>query len=362
MKRVLILTTGFGEGHNAAARALAAGLNDLGAQAEVRDLFLESYGRTQEVSQRLYIECINRAAWLWLIVYRLLDWLPLMRFVVGPLLGKMQRLLASVLAEMQPHAVVSVYPAYGYVIERLYPHGGAPFASHTLVTDSITINSIWHRCTSDTWLVPNEDTAAVMRAARVSSEKIRVTGFPVPLRFADERPTRLAPGGTEPLRILYMANQAKADAPAIIRRLLTLDAVKLIVTVGRDAALGRQIQRIAREAGREVEIHGWTKRMPELLMSSHIFIGKAGGAATQESLAARTPMLITKVVPGQEEGNAQLVVNGGCGAVCQTSSAIVAQIEDLLADNCALWHQWHAAITKMSRPNAARDNARFILQ
>ena len=73
-------------------------------------------------------------------------------------------------------------------------------------------------------------------------------------------------------------------------------------------------------------------------------------------------MLITKVVPGQEEGNAQLVVNGGSGAVCQTSSAIVAQIEDLLADNCALWHQWHAAITKMSRPNAARDNARFILQ
>ena len=362
MKRVLILTTGFGEGHNAAARALAAGLNDLGAQAEVRDLFLESYGRTQEVSQRLYIECINRAAWLWLIVYRLLDWLPLMRFIVAPMLGKLQRRLASVLAEMQPHTVVSVYPAYGYVINRLYPRGGASFASHTLVTDSISINSIWHRCTSDSWLVPNEETAAIMRAAHVPSEKIHVTGFPVPLRFADERPVRLAPGDAEPLRVLYMANQAKDDAPAIVRRLLTLEAVRLIVTVGRDAALGRQIQRIAREAGREVEIHGWTKRMPELLMSSHIFIGKAGGAATQESLAARTPMLITKVVPGQEEGNAQLVVNGGCGAVCQTSSAIVAQIEDLLADNCALWHQWHAAITKMSRPNSACDNARFILQ
>ncbi len=362
MKRILIFTAGYGEGHNAAARALAAGLNDLGADAEVRDLFLESYGHTQEISQRIYIECINRAAWMWLIAYRLMDWLPLMRFIIGPMLGKLQRRLATVLAEKQPHAVVSVYPAYGYLLDRLYPRGSAPFARHTLVTDSITINSVWHRCGSDTWLVPNEESAAIMRAARVPAEKIRVTGFPVPLNFADARPVRISPGADEPLRVLYMANQAKADAPAIIRQLLTIDAVKLTVTVGRDGALGRKIERIAREVGRSVEIHGWTKRMPELLMSSHVIIGKAGGAATQEALAARTPMLITKVVPGQEEGNAQLIVEGGCGAVCQTPNTIVAQIETLLADNCALWHRWHAAITKLSRPNAARDNARFILQ
>ena len=285
-----------------------------------------------------------------------------MRFVIAPLLGKMQRRFASALAEKQPHAVVSVYPAYGYILDRLYPRGSAPFARHTLVTDSITINTIWHRCGSDTWLVPNEESSAVIRAARVPADKVRVTGFPVPLCFADTRPARISPGGSEPLRVLYMANQAKADAPAFTRQLLMLDAVKLTVTVGRDAALGRKIQRVAREMGRTVEIHGWTKRMPELLMANHVFIGKAGGAATQEALAARTPMIITKVVPGQEEGNAQLIVECGCGAICQTAGTILSQIEDLLADNCALWHRWHTAISRLSRPNASRDIARFILQ
>ena len=53
MKRVLILTAGYGEGHNAAARALAAALGETGAEAEVRDLFREAYGRRQRVVEQI---------------------------------------------------------------------------------------------------------------------------------------------------------------------------------------------------------------------------------------------------------------------------------------------------------------------
>ena len=63
-----------------------------------------------------------------------------------------------------------------------------PFAFHTVVTDSITINSIWHRCQSDTFLVPNDETAAVMIRAGVPKERVRVLGFPVPPRFARAEP------------------------------------------------------------------------------------------------------------------------------------------------------------------------------
>ena len=361
MKRILILTAGYGEGHNAAARSLAAGLTEAGAIAEVRDFFLEAYGDVQRTSQRLYIDCIDRAPWLWLIVYRLLDRLPLMRWLGVPSLFAMRRLFARTLEEWKPDAVVSVYPAYGYLLDRIYRGARAPFAQHTLVTDSITVNSIWHRCGSDTWLVPNEDTAAVMRAARVPTEKLHVTGFPVPLCFADARAERPAPSAGEPLRVLYMINHAKQDAPALVRSILALEGVKLTVTVGKDAALGREIEGIARELGRPLELHGWTPRMPELLMSHHVLIGKAGGAATQEALAARIPMLITKVVPGQEEGNAELIVRHGCGAVVPTRAAVIEKLAELTAADHALWHRWQAAIAQLSRPQAARDAARFVL-
>ena len=110
-----------------------------------------------------------------------------------------------------------------------------------------------------------------------------------------------------------------------------------------------------------LELHGWTNRMPEFLMNNHVLIGKAGGAATQETLAAGTPILITKIVPGQEHGNAQLIERHGCGAVVETAAAVQEQVEALLRDDCALWHRWFSAVSKLSRPQAARESARFIL-
>ena len=105
MKRVLILTAGYGEGHYAAARGLASAMKETGADAEVRDLFLETYGRRHRMTQLLYIECINRAPPLWALAYRALDRTPLMRLIV-PALGALRRRLAAVLAEKRPDAVV----------------------------------------------------------------------------------------------------------------------------------------------------------------------------------------------------------------------------------------------------------------
>jgi processive 1,2-diacylglycerol beta-glucosyltransferase len=96
-------------------------------------------------------------------------------------------------------------------------------------------------------------------------------------------------------------------------------------------------------------------------MSHHVLIGKAGGAAVQETIAARTPMLVTQVVPGQEEGNARLLVENRCGAICETPDAIAATIENLSANNAAQWRQWEANITQISRPDAAVKIAQSIL-
>jgi processive 1,2-diacylglycerol beta-glucosyltransferase len=360
MKRILVLTAGYGEGHNAAARALGAALTEAGADVQVRDLFLEAYGKKQESSRDLYLKCIEHAPLAWAFTYAILDRLPLMRFVIAPLLGRLESLLAAVLQEKQPDAVVSVYPGYGYVLDRIYPKG-TPFARHTLVTDSITINSVWYRASSDTWLVPNEDTADVLRVAKVPATKVHVTGFPVPLVFADQRPARPEPGPDSPLRVLYMINSNRQHAPAIIRGLLAIEGLHLTVTAGRDAAFAQELEQIAKELRKPLEVHGWTNRMPELLMSHHVLIGKAGGAATQEALAACTPLLITKIVPGQELGNAQLIERHRCGAVTKTPEAVIRQIKELMRDDCVLWRQWHDAIQRLSRPQAARETARFVL-
>ncbi len=359
MKRILILTAGYGEGHNAAARGLAAAVAETGAVAEVRDLFMETYGSRQRFSQRLYIECINRAAPLWAMVYRALDRTPLMKMIL-PTLGALRRKLAHVLEETQPFAVASVYPVYGWLLDRIYPDGTLPFRSHTIVTDSITVNAVWLGFRSDSWIVPNEATAEVVRAG-VPPERVHALGFPVPMKFADSKIVRKPPGNGEPLRVFYMVNHGHSVAARLTGRLLEIPGIRLTVAYGKDESVGREIAAAAKSAGREIELHGWTPRVPELLMENHILIGKAGGAATQEAIAAKTPMIITKAVPGQEEGNARLIVENGCGALCETDDAIADAVALAAENNSALWHRWHAAISVLSRPNASRDIARFIL-
>lgn len=358
MSRVLILTAGYGEGHNAAARALAEGIRALGGDAEVRDILLETYGHMQETSCRLYLQCIDRAPFLWAAVYRAMEFRPV-GWAIMRSLWLAQSRLRSVIEEMKPGAVVSVYPSFGHLLDRLYP-GPRTFAEHTLITDSISINSIWFTRKTNGYIVANDASAAIVSARRPEAS-VHALGFPVGTVFADARPARPAPGNGEPLRVLFMVNHAKNGAIPLVRRLLAIPHIQLSVTVGRDAALGRELSAAAAETRTPINILGWVKNMPELLMAHHVLIGKAGGAATQESLAAHTPMLITQIVPGQEEGNARLVVENECGTLATTPSAIAETLESLALDNFARWKHWAAQTERIGRPDSARTVARFVL-
>jgi len=354
---VLILTAAYGEGHNAAARGLRDAFSELGATPHLVDLFAEMGGRFYDRTRSAYLDVINHAPSLWSATYRLVDALPF-GAIAEPLLLKVRRRLAEILEQKRPAVVISVYPMFGYFVNRIYAGRRRPFPFYTVVTDSITINSIWYRCGSDRFFVANESTAAVMREAGVPAGKISVSGFPVSPVFARSRPPRPAPGETVP-RVLFMINAQQGVAPAIVGSLLSLPQIELTVTVGRDEALRRKIEAVA---VRPIEIHGWTDRMPELLMRNHLLIGKAGGAAVQEAIAARTPMLVTSVVPGQEEGNAKLLTEHGCGAICETPQKILTTVDSLFRDGATLWHGWERAVAKLSRPDAAGGIAREILQ
>lgn len=359
MSRVLILTAGYGEGHNAAARALAEGIRALGGEAEIRDVLLEAYGHKQETARRLYLQCIDRAPWLWAAIYRAMELRPVAWATMRSLWPAESR-LRSIIDQQKPDAVVSVYPAYGHLLDHIYPNART-FLEYTLITDSISVNSIWFTKGTSAYIVANECTAKIVRA-RQPHKKVEPLGFPVNTVFNDRKPARKPPGDGEPLRVLFMVTHAKNGIVPLVRDLLEIPHIQLTVTVGRDDALGRELAAAAAVMKRPLEVLGWVKNMPEILMSHHILIGKAGGAATQESLAAHTPMLITQIVPGQEEGNAQLVLENECGAMTPTVATLRETLQELGQDNFARWKHWAAQTEKIGRPDSARTVARTILK
>ena len=364
MKKVLILTAGFGEGHNAAARNLRDALEFVSdeVRVEVLDLFESSYGSMNTLAKRAYLNMVQYAPKLWGGVYSLLD---NSKFVENRLGGftKLKNALADILHETQPDCVVSTYPVYAHVIQELFrDYAERPFTFITVVTDAITVNSAWYSAPSDFFCVANEPTAEVMKKAGVPAGKIRALGFPVSLQFTEEpaQPLRL-PLGEEPRKILYVIGTGKKKAGKVIERLLAIPGTELTITCGRDAELKAElIERTSEFAGR-VHVLGWTNQMPKLLLTHHVVISKAGGAITQEAIAGRCPMIVNQVIPGQEEGNAQLISEYKLGAVVERNREVPELIEEAFANKAKLWQEWRKNLVKISRPDAALTLAELVL-
>ncbi len=368
MKKILILTAGYGEGHNSAARGVRDGLGRVAPDAavELRDLFAEAYGTLHKTVRKAYLVLINRWPRSWGVVYWWLDHKKdfdknFARF------SKLKDHLDRLLTSFQPDVVVSTFPPYPYLLEQILRPSRA-CKNVAVITDSITVNAIWYRSRADYFLVPNEQSAAVVRAGGIAQEKIRTFGFPVSPQFADLVQDRQPPSQDD-RRVLYVISSGTAKAPELVRKLLDLN-VELTVTVGRDDKLRRAIEMAIgnrKSASRtdssygEIDIIGWTNELPRMLCRSHLLISKAGGATVQETIAARCPMIINHVVSGQEEGNARLIVETNSGAIALSNDEVVAQVQRAFANEAQQWCEWSDNISKLSQPRASLDIAKFLL-
>jgi UDP-N-acetylglucosamine:LPS N-acetylglucosamine transferase len=120
VKKILILTAGFGDGHNAAARSLrdAIELCDEDARAEVVDLFADSYGAFNTFARKSYLGIVQYAPRLWGGIYSMLEH-PFVEKQLGGF-TRLQNTLEKILAETQPDCVVSTYPVYAHVIKKIF--------------------------------------------------------------------------------------------------------------------------------------------------------------------------------------------------------------------------------------------------
>ena len=367
--RVLVLTAGYGEGHNAAARALVAACDAAAGPgtALMVDVFAVAAPRFSRISRRAYIDLINAVPRLWSAVYAWADRSTILPRMLG-LLRHERQILAELIAREQPTVICSTYPVYAFLLEKIARARGLATPQFNIVTDSISINSLWWRAPCTGWFVPNEDSADVMRRGGVDPARVHVSGFPVAPFFSahasEFSPPDLAggePGRAAAPRVLYIINSGTRGAAETARRLLAESEWEVTCAVGRDEKLRQQLAPLAANRARPAEILGWTDQIPRLLMTHHVVVSKAGGATTQEAIAACCPMIVNQIVPGQEEGNYELLRRHGAGALAETPDAVIAELRRVFADGGRGWRAWREALAPLTRPDAARDIAAQIL-
>src|SRR5436189_6212215 len=127
-RRVLILSADVGEGHAAAARALARQIEEAPQHAQVTVIDgLAAMGRVlRPVVEDGYRIQLRLVPWSYTIVYWLLNYIVPVRMLARWLLCRFgARPLARRIAEHDPDVVVSTYPAVTVVLARLRRRGEA---------------------------------------------------------------------------------------------------------------------------------------------------------------------------------------------------------------------------------------------
>ncbi len=354
--KVLILSASFGDGHNSAARNLAHALTGK-AQVLMADPCHLGNPRINHLLCRVYREITTYTPRIWAWVYRSTDQqdfnAPL------PFIAKTEDAVARLLQEFQPDIIVNTYPLYPYMVERQF-NATPRVTVITVITDSIEINAAWSRSPTDHFLVTDHHTRESLLTQKIPAEKIHITGFPVSPRL-ESLPKITATAPTSPFRILFFPTARSPHLEKMIRAILAHDT-EVTVVLGRNIRrLYKKTHALKKEFPGRITIKGWTNQVPELLSSHHLVIGKAGGATVHESIAAQCPMLVHHIVPGQEEGNIELLERFQSGSLATTPALIQASLGDLLADNAALWRDQKSRLASHAKPAAAREAAAFIL-
>jgi len=362
--RLLIITAAFGEGHNSAARNLALAANAAGAITKVADPCQAATPVATGVVSRAYRFVTTHMPRTWARIYQMTDRCDFSKPRL-PLMRKPENSLALMIHNFRPDAVVSTYPLYPYFLERILHQAdfaGKKLPVFTVVTDSIEINASWLRAPTDYWLVSDPETRSIMVNAGLPATRIIDSGFPVNPIFEKLRSIP-ATDPCEPFRILYFATAKRPFIRRHGRALLEASPrVKLTIVMGRNTRLlNTKARELRAEYPGRVRLIGWTRKVPELMNRHHLIVGKAGGATVHEALAARCPMLIHHLVPGQEEGNLALLRHLSGGNLADTAETLQQRVQALLADDAWEWRQMKNALINHNRIAGGRTAAEFIL-
>lgn len=361
---ILVLTAGFGDGHNTAAFSTAQAVRHLcpGEEVEVCDLFSEAMPAVSSVTKSLYQQAITHLPAAWRLVYRMLERMK-MDPQQSPWLLPLLRGLRERLNHQQPRLIISTYPIYAALLEALAGQGTRVPPLVTIITDSISVHPIWTLQPSQLWCVADMETRDVVEKMGVPTEKIRVTGFPVSLQFTEPLPPQAPQRGKG--RILYLPSTPARHVEATLHALKPLleNGTHLTLPVGKHSSRLYHALRRFTDAWptAPLEILGWTDRIPELLRTHDVVICKAGGAILHEVLAARIPAVIDYVVPGQEEGNAEMLLCRDSALRSHTPRQTADAVASILAQGCQRGQQMSANMTPISVPDAALLTAKAAL-
>ncbi len=346
--KLLLLTVGYGDGHNSAAKAIAQCAVNRGWQAEVIDPCLNASPRIFALTQNFYKFCVASAPWIWGITYYQTETADWATKADAPILRRITRYIKNLITDYCPDVVLCTYPLYAYMLDYLRQRAEINVPYGVVVTDSLEISRPWMLSDADVFYLPDEYSARLVKDSfALTDARVYSSGFPVRAAF-DGRAALKTPPHSGDFRIVYGAYAPTRRVIEDVRGICSaFPYVEITLIAGARCRLFDSL------SNERVKVISRTDDMPSLFEKAHLYIGKAGAATMYEAYAMNLPVIVNYSLPGQEQGNIALLQTDMCGRLVNTTPDLLNLLHALTANNAAMWQAWRSAMIAADRKGGA---------
>ena len=205
----------------------------------------------------------------------------------------------------------------------------------------------------------------------ISEDKIYVSGIPVSEKFQEhfDREKICAEFDLNPNEqvILFFAGGefglGNKTTIMVLKALIRLFSKTQVVAIsGKNPKIKAKFDELVKVTDSEerIKVLEYTNQVPELMSISSFVITKPGGLTSTESLTSHLPMIIINPIPGQEEENAEFLVEKGVAIWIKKNDNVARALKTLYRDTQKLPLMKENTIA-LAKPNSTKTICELLV-
>lgn len=373
MKKVLIFYASYGGGHLSAAKSIQEYIdnNYSNVETELIDCMKYVNKTIETLTTAAYRQMAKKVPWAWGKIYSNSQKGPLAHITTKS--NKIMAIkLLKLLREKNPDIIISTHPFGSQMCSYLKRKGKIYAKIATIMTD-FSPHDQWLVGSdyTDYFFVSNDKMKDYLINKNIDESKVFSTGIPISNRFLKSYDKSKILNDLEleiskPIILFFGGGEyglGKSYTLKVFEAFVkTLDDVQIIVISGKNEKIKLAFEEIVIKYQKQnnIKVLGFTNRVPEYMYVSSLVVTKPGGLTTSESLASNLPIIVINPIPGQEEENAEFLVEKGIAIWLKKDDNIEKIIGDLFKDKEKLNHMKENT-NILARKNSTENICKIIL-
>lgn len=334
---ILFLSISMGAGHLKAAEALNEYVK--GRYPHSRTLIVDTFKYISPTVHKFFVDgylgLIRHRPGIYGMLYKMSERcsnINILSMLVSRMLSlKIERLIE----EFHPSIIVCTHPFPLQMVSSLKAANKISMPLVAVFTDYVS-HPFWLQDNVEAYVVGHEKIKKDMITHRIPPDRVISCGIPVSpgfLKTTSKKTARKNLGLYDKFTLLIMGGSLGFGE--IEKTLMALinnfdENLQIIVVAGKNHKLKNRLDILKKSSRIKLLILGYTDNVSELMDASDILITKPGGMTVSEALVKGLPMIIVSTIPGQEERNADFLINNGVALRTADIDTLIRVIDDLI--------------------------------